>query len=242
MRVFFSPHLDDAVLSCFARFRPGDLVVTVFAGIPDPELAASAWDTAAGAASARAAVITRREEDLRATSVAGVRHRHLDFLEAPYRRAAPDLASIRAAMITEATGADEIWIPAGLGRHPDHTLTAALGLSLLGTFEATSINAYVDYPYWRIVQPGPGANDDLARTAALQAWYEHRLHSVPGLSGPVTVRGTLLDPAATAGKTAGASAYASQLNPLSTTCGGNVLDPAYLAREYVATLREGQSS
>ena len=148
--VYFSPHLDDVVLSCAGRIArqtaAGErvLVVTIFAG--------SGADTAA-AAHARSQlwapfqdVAARRREDRRALQTLAADYHWLDFpdalqrhrryasvtrITAPLPRREAALQREVAASITEVSRqypAARLYFPLGIGNHVDHQLVAAVGL------------------------------------------------------------------------------------------------------------------
>ena len=148
--VYFSPHLDDVVLSCAGRIArqtaAGEqvLVVTVFAG------ARAGATTAAPARSQLWApfqdVAARRCEDRRALHALAADFRWLDFPDAIQRH--PRYASVTritaplprreaalqievAASIAEVSRqhpAARLYFPLGIGNHVDHQLVAAVGL------------------------------------------------------------------------------------------------------------------
>ena len=148
--VYFSPHLDDAVLSCAGRIArqtaAGErvLVVTIFAG--------SRADTAV-ATHARSElwasfkdIAARRREDRRALQTLAADHRWLDFpdalqrhrryasvtrITAPLPRHEAALQVQVAASIAEVSRlypAARLYFPLGIGNHVDHQLVAAVGL------------------------------------------------------------------------------------------------------------------
>ena len=91
--VFFSPHLDDAALSCgglihsLTAQKKSVRVVTVFAGGPETELSAFARHLHAKWKSTSSLFEQRRREDATALTALGVEDfEHWDFAEAPYRR------------------------------------------------------------------------------------------------------------------------------------------------------------
>ena len=147
--VYFSPHLDDAVLSCAGRIArqtaAGErvLVVTIFAGS----------DAAAAAAPARSQlwapfqdVAARRCEDRRALQTLAADYRWLDFPDAllrhpryasvtritapPARREAALRREVAAAVaeVGRQYPAARLYFPLGIGNHVDHQLVAAVGL------------------------------------------------------------------------------------------------------------------
>ena len=92
LRVYLSPHLDDAVFSCggtmHRQIRAGETVhvVTVFAGTPQrtdfsglAEWNHEQWGLL------RDPVAARRTEDITAVSSLGASHVHLDYLDCMYR-------------------------------------------------------------------------------------------------------------------------------------------------------------
>ncbi len=85
--VILSPHLDDAVLSCWHLLcGPGDVgVINVFAGSPTPGSGASWWDRITGATDSVRRMEERRAEDSEAFSIAGRTATHLDFLDEQYQ-------------------------------------------------------------------------------------------------------------------------------------------------------------
>ena len=60
--VVISPHLDDAVFGCgrLLASRPGSIVVTLFAGVPDDAGQLTDWDARCGFTTAGEAVWARR--------------------------------------------------------------------------------------------------------------------------------------------------------------------------------------
>ena len=147
--VYFSPHLDDVVLSCAGRIArqtaAGErvLVVTIFAGSrahaaaahPRSQLWAAFQDVAA-----------RRREDRRALQTLAADYRWLDFpdalqrhpryasvtrITAPLPRRESALQRAVAASIAEVSRqypAARLYFPLGIGNHVDHQLVAAVGL------------------------------------------------------------------------------------------------------------------
>jgi hypothetical protein len=85
--VVLSPHLDDAVLSCWhVLTAPGEVrVMTVFAGVPTEMTAPAWWDRYTGATDSAERVRERIEEDRRALALAGRMAVNLSFLDEQYR-------------------------------------------------------------------------------------------------------------------------------------------------------------
>ena len=151
LRVYLSPHLDDAVFSCgglIARQKArGDevVVITVCAGDPPVgELTPFAYDLHRRWGGEGSPVGLRRAEDHVACGRLGASVVHLPIPDAIYRRSPhgeafyPDSASLFGAIAAgDATRIDEtaaaleravpheseIYLPLGIGGHVDHRLT-----------------------------------------------------------------------------------------------------------------------
>jgi LmbE family N-acetylglucosaminyl deacetylase len=125
--VVVSPHLDDAVFSCgnLLAACPGSIVITVFAGIPDPGMPAPDWDRQAGFTSAAQSMHARRDEDRRALAALDATPVWLDFFDSQYgrRHTASEIAA-RLAPAIAVHNACAVVVPCGLF-HSDHVLTHA---------------------------------------------------------------------------------------------------------------------
>ena len=170
LRVYVSPHLDDAVFSCgglIARQTArGDevVVVTVCAGDPPVgELTPFAYELHRRWGGEGSPMGLRRAEDLVACGRVGASVLHLPIPDAIYRRSTrgeslyPDSASLftqpvpldparidetAAALARAVPQESEIYLPLGIGGHVDHILTrrAAERLSMPRWY-------YRDVPY-----------------------------------------------------------------------------------------------
>ncbi|MBA3327023.1 MAG: PIG-L family deacetylase [Solirubrobacterales bacterium] len=145
--VVLSPHLDDAVLSCWHVLEgSGDVtVVDVFTGSPPPGTPAPWWDRLTGAQDPVDRMRERRAEDARALGLVGRDAVHLDLLDAQYRDGELATGPL-AARVRELLEPDTvIHAPAGLGGHPDHELVrdAALELARGGW----PVMLYADLPH-----------------------------------------------------------------------------------------------
>ncbi|HZZ95026.1 MAG TPA: PIG-L family deacetylase [Usitatibacter sp.] len=147
-----SPHLDDAVFGCSALLmaHPGAWVATVFAGVPGADVPLPEWDATCGFASAREAMLARREEDRAALALLGARSEWLDFPDAQYRdrRPQPGVADAIAAAIERARPR-LVAIPAGLF-HDDHKAAHEAALEALRAHGAVRWLFYEDALYRRI--------------------------------------------------------------------------------------------
>lgn len=144
--VVLSPHLDDAVLSCFAvlsRPGPARTVVTVFAGVPEPG-AAGEWDASQGVARSDEYMAERVADDLEVMAGLGVRAVHLPLLDQQYRTSRLTSRSLARRLERYADGAD-VYAPAGFGQHPDHVLVRDAALRAVPSM--ASLHLYADLPY-----------------------------------------------------------------------------------------------
>jgi LmbE family N-acetylglucosaminyl deacetylase len=180
LRVYVSPHLDDAVFSCgglIARQTArGDevVVVTVFAGDPPVgELTPFAYELHRRWGGEGSPMGLRRAEDLVACGRVGASVVHLPLPDAIYRRSTqgeplyPDSASLftqpapmESARIDEAAAAleravpqeAEVYLPLGIGAHVDHILTRRAAERL-----ARPRWYYRDVPY--ALRPAPAVTE-----------------------------------------------------------------------------------
>jgi hypothetical protein len=157
--VVLSPHLDDAVLSCWHRLEGGDAkVVNVFTGLPDSGTAGW-WDVLTGASDSVARMNERLREDARALDAARAESVGLGLLDEQYRHNGrpPEVAEALAEHLGDA---DEVYVPAGLALGADH------GLVLSGALELRDdLRLYADLPHaalwgWPSWVTGAGGDDD----------------------------------------------------------------------------------
>ena len=155
LRVYLSPHLDDAVFSCgglIARqISAGDdvQVVTLFAGDPPAgELTPFAYELHRRWGGEGSPMGLRRAEDLVACSRLGATVVQLGFAEAIYRRSSsgeashPDaeslfglpspeeeshIAAMAEALERTVARQAEVYLPLGIGSHVDHLLARRAG-------------------------------------------------------------------------------------------------------------------
>ena len=145
MFTILSPHMDDAALSCF-HLLVGDedvRVVNVFAGVPRGEREPGWWDALTGATCPAERLAERVAEDRDALGALGLEPRYLAFVDAQYRRRAPAVGRVLAAIAGHSEGV--VYAPAGLSGHPDHLLVrdAALALRAGGA----EVRLYADLPH-----------------------------------------------------------------------------------------------
>jgi LmbE family N-acetylglucosaminyl deacetylase len=146
-RAVLSPHLDDAVFSCWHVLDgPGEVeVVTVFAGVPDEGTPLPPWDRITGARDAAARVQERLAEDLEALALAGREGTYLNFVERQYGVEPPSAEELAAVLRERVPARSEVFAPAGIGDHSAHVLTRQAALRLAG--EGRTVHFYADLPY-----------------------------------------------------------------------------------------------
>jgi LmbE family N-acetylglucosaminyl deacetylase len=176
--VILSPHLDDAVFSCWHVLTSTRDVLTlnVFTAAPEPGTEPAPWDRMTGADDAVARMSVRLAEDNAALALAGRNAQHLDFLDSQYREAPP--AGLQRAMQEHLPPEAHILAPAAIGGHPDHELVRDVALKL--ETEARRVTLYADIPYatefgwpdWLGAEPDPFRNVDAYWARFVPAGYD----------------------------------------------------------------------
>jgi LmbE family N-acetylglucosaminyl deacetylase len=152
-----SPHLDDGVYSLGAAICEGARsgaeisLITVFAGEPESDRAASAWDRHLGFRSAKEAAQARRDEDRRACALLGAVPVWLPFDDEHGRAAADDelWSSIQQAV----DQADTVLVPGFPLDHYDHRRLARIALA--GGFGTERVALYAEQPYAAVRKQRP---------------------------------------------------------------------------------------
>jgi LmbE family N-acetylglucosaminyl deacetylase len=164
--VVVSPHLDDAVISCWSLLtRPDDVqVVTVFAGEP-PEGVLGEWDEEGGASDSRERVRERIAEDRAALALAGCGGVYLDFLDEQYE---PGQQTLADGLRPHLEGATAVYGPKGATRNDDHLRVRE---ALVGI--CPGLRYYADLPYSLVegfeLLPGTEANGLAPRDVVLDS-------------------------------------------------------------------------
>ena len=142
-----SPHLDDAVLSCWSVLTGSRevVVVNVCSGIPEPGLL-TPIDRMAGASESAARMRERLAEDAEALALAGREPIGLGFLDSQYRPAPEELGApeIVAALDGPVESACALLAPACLSANPDHRVVRELALGLAS--RGFPIELYAELP------------------------------------------------------------------------------------------------
>jgi len=144
--VILSPHLDDAVLSCWhVLTQPGEvMVINVFAGIPTGLEKPAWWDRYTGAADSGERVRERIEEDRRALSLAERIPVNLDLLDEQYRDGQPP-PSLTGRLREVIEPGALVYAPAPFADHADHRLVGAAALELRAL--ECAVFLYADLPH-----------------------------------------------------------------------------------------------
>jgi LmbE family N-acetylglucosaminyl deacetylase len=152
MLAVISPHLDDAVFGCgeLIAARPGSIVITVCAAVPDATCALPEWDAACGFGSAREALLARRGEDRAALAVLRAQPCWLWCWDSQYRKPMKlDDVARRLGRALRRYRADVVAMPMGLF-HADHKLTHLAALKVFSFSQALTWLAYEEPNYRRV--------------------------------------------------------------------------------------------
>ena len=227
--VILSPHLDDAVLSCWhVLTERGEVeVITVFAGVPTELTAPAWWDQYTGAADSVERVRERIQEDRRALALAGRTAVYLGFLDEQYRDGEQRLAPLTEQIESLLPPRVLIYAPAAFANHTDHALVRAIGLHLRDA--GFPVSLYADLPHatlhgWPAWVKGKrrAASRDLAA-----ATWEHVLAGTGALAPTVHA----LDAEAHERKLTAVRMYGTQLQGLEELAGRSLCDRETLGYE-----------
>ena len=152
LRLFLSPHLDDAVFSCgeLIASSPSPVVATVFAGRPPVGSPHTRWDAECGFRPGDDVVGARRTEDREALDRLRARPVWLDHCDDQYRCGpAPQALVDSLTELIEQHHPGAVFFPLGLF-HADHRRTSDAALALVTRFRDVRWYAYEDAIYRRI--------------------------------------------------------------------------------------------
>jgi LmbE family N-acetylglucosaminyl deacetylase len=148
--VVLSPHLDDAVLSCWSVLAAAEPVqaVNVFAALPRAGFV-TRYDRICGARDSAVHIRVRIEEDRDALGALGRSPLNLPFLDRQYRRPwqTPSLKQLDDEIVQVVPRVRAVYAPAALGfaPQPDHALVRALALNMAA--KGVAVWLYADVPY-----------------------------------------------------------------------------------------------
>lgn len=145
--VVLSPHLDDAVLSCWHLLQGhGEVtVINVFTASPPAGTPVPEWDRLTGTRDPVRRMEERRAEDRLALSRAGRAGQALGLLDAQYRHEALTASAVTAAIARLLAPNSVLHAPAALGGHPDHGLVRDAALELMHS--GHDLVLYADLPH-----------------------------------------------------------------------------------------------
>ncbi len=227
--VILSPHLDDAVLSCWhVLTQPGEVrVITVFAGVPLALTAPAWWDRYTGAVDSGERVRERIEEDRSALALAGRTPVNLGFLDEQYRDTEQAVAPLTDQIEPLLPPRARIYAPAAFANHADHALVRAVALQLRDA--GFPVTLYADLPH-ATLHGWPawvkGRRRATSRDLAAAAW-DHLLAGTGALVPTVHA----LDGDAHERKLAAVRMYRSQLQGLEEFAGRSLDDREALGYE-----------
>jgi LmbE family N-acetylglucosaminyl deacetylase len=229
--VVLSPHLDDAVLSAFARLGPGTAVVNVFDGIP-PEGTLTLWDRLCGASSSAEQARARLAEDEAVLSSLGVERVSLRYLDALNRDGSPANLPMAISLALERGDAEVLAPLAGGPRpHPDHALVRDAALLLYERGEIGRLTLYADFPY--CVKTGRAWPRAMGGDGPDPRWLGRALRGARYLGAWLDPVVAVLSPAERDAKLAAMRGYRTQFDALDhrLRVRGLVSDPALYGRE-----------
>jgi hypothetical protein len=212
--LLLSPHWDDAVLDCWSLLSSDRQlnVLNLFAGMP-PAGRAGVWEAVSGARDSAERAHRRSAEDAVALARAGRSPLSLALLDAQYRRPASalDLRKLDRAVSDEVQSASRVYVPAGIGGHPDHLLARRYGRLLLQTGMPVTLYAELPYcifhgwpPWVDGGEPAPNRNVD--------AYWQAFLEDVPEMPPLRSANVERLDGPTAAAKLDAIGCYETSLN------------------------------
>lgn len=177
--VILSPHLDDAVFSCWKLLtRDQALVITICAGLPSGRTRPAYYDGLSGSSSPRERFHERRAEDAEVLEAVGAQYVHLDVLDAPYRRRRVAPVTIAETVHALIPLSANVVGPAAIGGHPDHLLVREVALILRDRGRPVSL--FADVPYaTRYGWPGWVSGERGTPYLDIDAYWERWLGSIP---------------------------------------------------------------
>lgn len=215
-----SAHLDDAVFSATVQLlRPRARMITVFAGAPEAAAERSRWDGTTSAPSAAQRHRERLAEDDRAVATLGCASIRMNGRDNQYRDRPVDLDVLAGQLLPAVSEAAEVWLPAGIGQHPDHIATREAGMrAVLAASPAPLAFLYADLPYtieygwpsWVTGEPKPRFLDP-------DFWVERELMRAGLDPRALRARVVALDPSTRRCKEEAVLCYGTQLPALHLT-------------------------
>ncbi len=216
--IVVSPHLDDAVFSCWHSLNIADVVITVFAGIP-PDGTSAWWDRLCGEKDSSKMIKNRIAENNKALAYSKSKAINLNFLDAQYRKDSVGAKDIAQEIANNSSLTDIFMVNLGGSAwcHKDHILTREAGIELLN--QGCSVSFYADIPYMSL--PGNPSKLFLNQMQNKATKLTHR---------SIEVIATKLDDQSYLDKIAAVKEYASQYQAINLTSFGRL--DRYLKSRY----------
>jgi LmbE family N-acetylglucosaminyl deacetylase len=162
--IIISPHFDDAVLSLggsMAAFPGSPIMVTVFAGMPNPDQKDAYWDKMSGFSDSNEAIAARTKENVNASAIYNAKTINLKYQDSQYRSGKDD--NIEQSVVRDIENiikennkpgvSINIYGPAIFDlsiEHPDHLIAheALMGANKdFSNMKNLRFFMYEDYPY-----------------------------------------------------------------------------------------------
>lgn len=164
--VVLSPHFDDAALSVggiFSRHLGQVTAVTICGGVPGTDAdTPSEWDGRCGFESASAAAAKRAAEDAASCGILGFRSQHLGERDSAYvvrgQVGSRPMPLLRDYLTHDLRPDSMIFVPLGIGGHPDHVSVRKVALETLSALAVGTVWTYAELPYASVL-PGWGDVD-----------------------------------------------------------------------------------
>lgn len=148
-QLIISPHMDDAVFSCFANLvKNNSSVLSIFTKEPKPNVK-TLWDRICGQPNSKEMVKTRKIENKRVLTKIGLKVNYLDYLDHQYNSNSYSINDLKRDIANYSNPKNTTYFfPLAGGifvKHPDHILLRKTGLNLLK--EGYIVKFYPDIPY-----------------------------------------------------------------------------------------------
>ncbi len=245
--VILSPHLDDAVLSCWhVLTSPVDVqIMNVFAGVPSKDAEPGWWDVSSGRHQPMETMRERIDEDRLALALIGRVALNLEFLDNQYRRGPQPIKPLVDALLASLPPDAVVWAPgafapqpnhgharAAAGEpHPDHVAVRNAAVAIRAQGHAVAL--YADLPHaslygWPDWVTGDRGSQRGRQAAELWDAGLTAAELAPERLSPEVRR---LSPKSFARKARAVRAYASQVATIEQSAGTRIDDPELLGYE-----------
>ncbi len=147
-KVILSPHLDDAIFSCWSIIQnKNTTVITIFAGQPTKKTR-TIWDAFCGEINSYKMMQKRKIENKTIMDSLYINSIVLNYLDNQYDKNRPTINQIMNEILSFCSSDCIFYVPLAISllyRHPDHVITRNVGLALLE--RNRKVIFYADQPY-----------------------------------------------------------------------------------------------